>query len=93
MEEQFYKYVDVTEAAKDLGLPKELMKRIHAYWTLKRKVCACVFATVSRVEFEKVVRCAARDVGTYMIRFRFGISPRAKSPLFTAENIIVPIEY
>ena len=40
METEFYKYVDVSEAAKDLNMTKELASRIHAFWTLKRKVCA-----------------------------------------------------
>lgn len=38
METEFYKYVDVAEAAKDLNIPKELAAHIHAFWTLKRKV-------------------------------------------------------
>ncbi|KAK3696718.1 hypothetical protein QZH41_013077, partial [Actinostola sp. cb2023] len=37
METEFYKYVDVSEAAKDLNMTKELASRIHAFWTLKRK--------------------------------------------------------
>jgi hypothetical protein len=38
METEFYKYVDVSEAAKDLNIPKELASHIHSFWTLKRKV-------------------------------------------------------
>lgn len=38
METEFFKYVDVAEAAKDLNVPKELSAHIHAFWTLKRKV-------------------------------------------------------
>lgn len=38
MEDEFYKFVDAADIAKDLNLPKELATRIHKYWTLKRKV-------------------------------------------------------
>ena len=48
MEEEFYKYVDVIAAAKELGLPKELMKHVHAFWTLKRKVCTDAFFFILR---------------------------------------------
>lgn len=39
METEFYKYVEVEELAKDLNIPKDIATRIHAFWTLKRKVC------------------------------------------------------
>ena len=38
MEEEFYKFVNPAEIAKDLNLPKELATKIHKYWALKRKV-------------------------------------------------------
>lgn len=38
MEEEFYKFVNPAEIAKDLNLPKELAVKIHKYWALKRKV-------------------------------------------------------
>ena len=38
MEEEFHTFINVTEAGKDLNLPKETMSHIHSYWALKRKV-------------------------------------------------------
>lgn len=38
MEEEFHKFVSISEIAKDLNLPKELAARIHKFWILKRKV-------------------------------------------------------
>ena len=43
MEDEFDKYVNVAEIAKDMNLPKELATRVHKYWTLKRKVHAIQF--------------------------------------------------
>ena len=63
MEEEFYKYVDVIEAAKELGLPKELMKHVHAFWTLKRKVCTdavCLFLILRNNTIQKTVSTSAQ---------------------------------
>lgn len=38
MEEEFHKFVSISEISKDLNLPKELAAKIHKYWILKRKV-------------------------------------------------------
>ena len=38
MEEEFYKYADVQDLAKELNIAKELATSLHRYWTLKRKV-------------------------------------------------------